>query len=123
MSAKRRISEKRMAFLLLCAVVLVSVLAGSVSASDAPLVLTGHTAAVTSVCFSQANSLLASGAMDKTVRIWDVASGRTLKILSGHTRTVWSVAFSPDGTKIVSGAGDATVKIWDVATGALLRTL
>ena len=40
---------------------------------------------------------LASGSWDKTIKLWDVASGRELRTLSGHSERVASVAFSPDG--------------------------
>jgi WD40 repeat protein len=61
--------------------------------------------------------------LDKTVKVWDAASGRELRTLSGHTGGVVSVAFSPDGKTIVSGSRDDTVKLWDTASGRELRTL
>jgi WD40 repeat protein len=33
---------------------------------------------------------------DKTVRLWDAATGAALQTLEGHSDPVWSVAFSPD---------------------------
>ena len=67
--------------------------------------------------------MLASGSSDKTVKLWDVASGRELRTLSGHTDDVISVAFSPDGKVLASGSRDNTIKLWDVASGRELRTL
>ena len=59
-----------------------------------------------------------SGSHDKTVRLWDVATGKQVPpTLEGHTSWVNSVAFSPDGKQVVSGSGDKTVRLWDVATG------
>jgi WD40 repeat protein len=64
-----------------------------------------------------------SGSDDKTVRLWDAATGALQQTLEGHSSWVWSVAFSPDGRQVVFGSGDKTVRLWDAATGALQRTL
>jgi WD40 repeat protein len=60
---------------------------------------------------------------DKSVRVWDIASGREILTLEGHRARINSVTFSPDGKRIASGGDDKTVKIWDAATGKELLTL
>ena len=67
--------------------------------------------------------MLASGAADNTVKLWDVATHANIATLEGHTDVIWSVAFSLDGTMLASGAADNTVKLWDVATHANIATL
>ena len=68
--------------------------------------------------------MLASGSRNRTIKLWDVASGRELRTLSGHTGDVLSVAFSPDGKTLASGAfRDYTIRLWDVASGRELRAL
>ena len=86
-------------------------------------VFEGHTSNVVSVSFSPDGSRIVSASWDKTIRIWDAASGVELQILEGHTDWVNSVSFSPDGSRIVSASSDKTIRIWDAATGALLRIL
>src|SRR5439155_5059885 len=66
---------------------------------------------------------LATGSMDKTVKLWDVASRKELATLEGHTDLVCFVVFSPDSKILATGSADNTVKLWDVATGQELATL
>ena len=77
--------------------------------------LGGHISPVTSVVFSPGGNTIASGSDDRSVRIWDAATGRQLRKLDGHGGWVRSVAFSPDGTTIASGSDDRSVRIWDAA--------
>jgi WD40 repeat protein len=78
---------------------------------------------VTSVAFSPDGQRVISGSEDKTVHVWDLASGTQLLCLRGHEDWVTSVAYSPDGQRIVSGSGDKTVRVWDAASGAPLLCL
>ena len=71
-----------------------------------------------SVAYSPDGRRIVSGSRDKTVRVWDAASGAELACLRGHEELVSSVAYSPDGRRIVSGSADKTVRVWDAASGA-----
>jgi WD40 repeat protein len=64
-----------------------------------------------------------SGSSDKTLRVWDLESGQTLRTLEGHTDTVWRVAVTPDGRRAVSASADKTLRLWDLESGRMIRTL
>ncbi|KAG6862821.1 hypothetical protein C0993_001362, partial [Termitomyces sp. T159_Od127] len=78
---------------------------------------------VTSVAFSPDGNYIVSGSWDKSVRVWNSATGVELQQLNGHTNIVTSVAFSPDGNYIVSGSFDNSVCVWNSATGVKLQQL
>ena len=66
---------------------------------------------------------MASGSVDKTLKIWNLESGAQIKELKGHSNDVISVAFSPDGKILASGSGDNTIKIWNLESGAQIKEL
>ncbi|PWI65088.1 hypothetical protein PCL_07387 [Purpureocillium lilacinum] len=90
-----------------------------------PLVhtLEGHDELVTSVAFSTDGKLLASASFDRTVKVWDAATGDIVRTLEAHSYHVRSVAFSPDGKLLASASDDRTLKVWDAATGEVQQTL
>lgn len=85
------------------------------------LILRGHVGTVRSVSFSPDGKTIASGSDDKTVKIWDAATGTILRSLRGHSGTVTSVFFSPDGKTLISSGKDKTVRVWDAATGEAIQ--
>jgi WD40 repeat protein len=87
------------------------------------VIQTGHTAWVESVAFSPDGKTLASGSVDKTIKLWSLETGRRIKSLEGHTDSVISVAFSPDGKTLASGSDDRTINLWHVETGQQMSSL
>ena len=75
-----------------------------------------------SFIFSRRSKRVLSGSADKTMRLWDVATGEQLRCFEGDTDSVYSVAFSPDGGWALSGGADKIVRLWDVETGKHLRS-
>lgn len=82
-----------------------------------------HSDAVGAVAFSPDGLILASGSKDKTIQIWDLATGKSLRTFQGDSSTVWSVAFDSNGSRLVTGTGFWRVMLWDLKTGQLIRSL
>ncbi|MGA1622435.1 MAG: WD40 repeat domain-containing protein [Synechocystis sp.] len=87
--------------------------------------LVGHTEKVSSMAFSpDGKTLVSVSGGDRTVRVWDVESGKLLATLADNIGPTTSVVFTPDGRQFITGAigGDRTIKFWDAETFDLLKT-
>jgi WD40 repeat protein len=76
--------------------------------------LSGHSGSITSISISPDGKHLASGSNDKSIKIWELSSGREIVTLKGHSDIVSSVDFSSDGNYLVSGSCDNTVLVWKI---------
>jgi WD40 repeat protein/transcriptional regulator with XRE-family HTH domain len=85
-----------------------------------PVTLRGHVGGVRSVALNADGRLLASGGVDRTVRLWDTRNGELLVTLQGHSGPVWSVALSASGDVLASGSWDGSARVWDAPGGRLL---
>jgi WD40 repeat protein len=79
------------------------------------------------VAFSPDGKRLLSGhpgtEADPLVRLWDVATGKSLRGFRGHSGTVSAVAFRPDGKTALSAGTDGTLRLWDLESGKELRRM
>ncbi|ETO30893.1 F-box and wd40 domain protein [Reticulomyxa filosa] len=81
----------------------------------------GHTSSVWSIDYSTFDNsyLLCSGSHDKTVRVWDVETGKQIQLFNGHLDHVYCVRFSPyhyhnnRHNVICSSSWDKTIRFWD----------
>ncbi|KAI4117642.1 MAG: hypothetical protein LQ345_002180 [Seirophora villosa] len=86
--------------------------------------LTGHLAGISTLAWSPDGRTLASGSDDKSIRLWDVVTGKAYPVpLLGHHNYIYSIAFSPKGNMLVSGSYDEAVFLWDVRAARVMRSL
>lgn len=97
----------------------------TLTAPGGPLIrtLSGHSEKVNSVAISSDGYLAISGSSDKTLKIWDLKTGKEIKTLSGHSDHISCVAISYDQKFALSGSYDNTLKIWDLNSGMEIRTI
>ncbi|ETO35008.1 WD-40 repeat protein [Reticulomyxa filosa] len=95
------------------------------------LTFIGHTWRVNSIDYSifDGNPLLCSGSHDKTVRVWDVETGKQIQIFNEHSGFVICAKFSPyhyhKHRRIVvcSSSYDRTIRFWDFQKNQQLQLL
>jgi WD40 repeat protein len=94
-----------------------------------------HTAPITRIGIDAENRYLVTGSFDKTVRVWELSTGRLLKVLrppvaDGDEGKIYAVAISPDGRQIACGGwtgwdfdGSASIYIFDRESGSLIKRI
>jgi WD40 repeat protein len=73
-----------------------------------------HTGPITSLSLSKDGRRILSGSWDKSIRLWDISSGRCIRVFVGHTEKVESVALSADGHFIISESSDRFIQLWSL---------
>lgn len=75
--------------------------------------LVGHTDFVLASEFSINHPLIFTGSKDKTIKIWDIRTGKLLMDVLAHNNTVFQISHDPTKSSFVSCSGDGIVCVWD----------
>ena len=87
---------------------------------EAITVFGSHENSISCLAWSNDGTHLASGALDRTIRIWDMENRREVRRLVSRVN---SLAFSPSGQTLASASIDHSISIWDTDSGINLKTL
>lgn len=82
-----------------------------------PILLHGHTRALTKVIYNKEGDLLFSAAKDTTPNVWYSHNGELLGSFQGHTGSVWAIDVNEKSDLFITGAGDNTARLWNVQYG------
>lgn len=85
-------------------------------------VISGHLGWVRSIAFDPSNSWFCTGSADRTIKIWDVASGKLKLTLTGHIEQIRGLAVSQRHTYMFSAGDDKQVKCWDLEQNKVVRS-
>ena len=81
-----------------------------------------HSGLIKSVQVDEKSNKLITGSEDKTIKIWDLETGKCLKTLNNHAKEVISILMIPNN-KFISGSDDRTFKVWDLNSYECLKTI
>lgn len=84
-------------------------------------VISGHLGWVRTVAVDPSNQWFATGSADRTIKIWDLASGTLKLTLTGHIATVRGLVVSDRHPYIFSVSDDKEVKCWDMEVNKVVR--
>lgn len=85
-------------------------------------VITGHLGWVRSIAIDHTNEWFATGSADRTIKIWDLASGKCKITLTGHIHTIRGLAISDKHPYLFSCGEDKAVKCWDLEQNKAIRS-
>jgi katanin p80 WD40 repeat-containing subunit B1 len=74
------------------------------------------------VCFDADEQCLVTGAMNGSIKVFDLNLGKLARNLGGHQVNTCTIQYHPYGEFIVSGSIDSTLKVWDVRNRACIQT-
>ena len=82
----------------------------------------GHTYAISAIAFSHDGKRIVSGSGDKTVRVWNAATGKQLQMF-GQAQPVSSLALSADEKQLLTGSENKAASLWDLAAGKVVQNI
>lgn len=92
-----------------------------VANSDVALVhtLKSHTNVVWGAISSFDGQKIISSSGDKTIKVWNLTTGKLLRTLEGNSEQVLSIAISPGDRTLVSGSYNThqSINVWNLSTG------
>lgn len=84
-------------------------------------VIAGHTGWVRCAAVEPGNEWFATGSNDRTIKIWDLATGNIKLTYTGHVSSVRDICVSARHPYLFSAGEDKTVKCWDLEQNRVVR--
>lgn len=85
--------------------------------------LKAHHLPIYSVAVSPDGRWMATGSLDRSVRIWEMGTFRLVRELRSHMAEVTAVTFSPTGNLLATADAHGEVRLWNPSNGQSVREL
>ncbi|KAI8907160.1 WD40-repeat-containing domain protein [Gorgonomyces haynaldii] len=85
-----------------------------------PILLAGHTRALTKIKYNREGDLLFSVSKDNQPCVWYSHNGERLGTFSGHNGTIWDLDVSHDSLRLLTASADSSCRMWSVENGKQL---
>ena len=87
-----------------------TIIAWDVASGEVRYQLSGHQGYIVSLCLNEDESLLASGAFNNTVRVWDLKTQQQIREIKTAS---WNMSVSFMGDKLVVAGDDYCIKVFN----------
>lgn len=84
--------------------------------------IAAHTEPILAMTLNANETQLFTASGDRTVKVWEVTTGKRLQVLAGHSGSVTSIVLGKDGKRAYTGSADRSIKVWDLEAGKPLAT-
>ncbi|KAF0990874.1 hypothetical protein HZS_1487 [Henneguya salminicola] len=91
--------------------------------NSAPLVLKGHSSAISALEFDIEPNRLVSGSLDTYIIIWDILNECGLYRLKGHNGPITACKFLKTCNILITSSKDTFIKLWDLDSQHCFATL
>lgn len=95
---------------------------GPISAQRLIKTMSGHTNAISSLDFSESGKMICTGSWDKTIRVWNPATGETSRIIETGKNIVFTTAISKDAKTIACGNWSQKINFYSVVSGDVIKS-
>ena len=85
--------------------------------------LNGHDHNVSSVKFVNSGDFIISASRDKTLKMWEIATGYCIRTYTGHTEWVRNISMHYEGSYFASASNDETIAVWALDTNTPMAIL
>ena len=84
------------------------------------VVTSGHTEFISTVDVSRNGQWMATGSLDKTIKIYDLNSNKEFRTFSGNSGRIEKLAIDNSSKYVTATSYDDSIRVWEIETGKVV---